>query len=95
MSTGKKTEGFLAGDFPFDRADSNCDQPAEALFPGMGSGELAALLAPSKMVGKETTIEAGGVRAAGCVIQDFRPHQPAMVHRLASLPGGWTRTVYM
>jgi len=61
----------------------------------MGSGELTALLVPSTKVGKETTIEPDGVRAAGCVIQDSRPHQLAMVHRLASLPGGRTRTVYM
>jgi hypothetical protein len=70
--------------------------PAPSAFrPGMGSDELASLLAPSTMVEKETMLEVDGVRVAGYVIQDFRPHQPAMVHRLANLPGGWTGTVYM
>ena len=67
----------------------------DAFRPGMASEELAALLAPSTMLEKETTLEIDGVRAAGYVVQDFRPHQPAMVHRLANLPGGWTGTVYM
>ncbi len=67
----------------------------DAFTPGIESQDLAALLAPSTMVEKETTLEVDGVRAAGYVIQDFRPHQPAMVHRLANLPGGWTGTVYM
>jgi hypothetical protein len=66
-----------------------------AFRPGMSVQELAALLAPSTLLEKETSLEIDGVRAAGYVIQDLRPHQPAMVHRLANLPGGWTGTVYM
>jgi hypothetical protein len=66
-----------------------------AFRPGMSVQELAALLAPSTLLEKEISLEIDGVRAAGYVIQDFRPHQPAMVHRLANLPGGWTGTVYM
>lgn len=67
----------------------------DAFRPGMPSEELATLLAPSTMLEKETSLEVDGVRVAGYVIQDFRPHQPAMVHRLANLPGGWTGTVFM
>jgi hypothetical protein len=69
--------------------------PLEAFYTGMPSEELARLLAPSTVLEKETALEIDGVRAAGYVIQDFRPHQPAMVHRLANLPGGWTGTIYM
>lgn len=69
--------------------------PAEAFHPGISADELASLLAPNTVLEKETSIEVDGVRAAGYVIQDFRPHQPAMVHRLANLPGGWTGSVYM
>ena len=68
---------------------------AGAFRAGMPTDELAALLAPSTLLEKETSLEVDGVRVAGYVIQDFRPHQPAMVHRLANLPGGWTGTVYM
>ncbi|MEW6568209.1 MAG: hypothetical protein AB1449_08615, partial [Chloroflexota bacterium] len=69
--------------------------PVEAFHPGMSADELSSLLAPDTVLEKETSIEVDGVRAAGYVIQDFRPHQPAMVHRLAKLPGGWTGSVYM
>ena len=69
--------------------------PVEAFHPGISADELASLLAPNTVLEKETSIEIDGVRTAGYVIQDFRPHQPAMVHRLANLPGGWTGSVYM
>jgi len=69
--------------------------PLDAFQPGIPAEEIARLLAPSTLLEKETSLEVDGVRAAGYVIQDFRPHQPAMVHRLANLPGGWTGTIYM
>jgi hypothetical protein len=78
------------------REPARVKPPALASFhPGTPTEELAVLLAPSTMVEKETSLEVDGVRVAGYVIQDFRPHQPAMVHRLANLPGGWTGTVFM
>jgi len=67
----------------------------DAFWPGMPDEQLKSLLAPDTVLEKESWIEVDGVKAAGYVIHDFRPHQPAMVHRLANLPGGWTGSVHM
>jgi hypothetical protein len=67
----------------------------DAFWPGMPEEQLKSLLAPDTALEKEGWIEVDGVRAAGYVIHDFRPHQPAMVHRLANLPGGWVGSIHM
>jgi hypothetical protein len=61
----------------------------------MPDEQLKSLLAPDTILEKESWIEVDGVKAAGYVIHDFQPHQPAMVHRLANLPGGWAGSIHM
>ncbi len=68
---------------------------ADDFYPGMEEDDIASLLAPDTVLEKDSWIDVDGVKAAGYVIRNFRPHQPAMIHRLANLPGGWTGTIYM
>lgn len=57
--------------------------------------ELAALLAPDTVVEHEDSLEVDGVHLRGYILHDFRPNQPALVHRLADLPGGWSGCLYL
>lgn len=79
------------GNTPFRRMPP----PAGSFVPGMPLEQLTSLLAPDTVFEKESWIEIDGVKAAGYVIHDFRPHQPVMIHRLANLPGGWTGSIHM
>ncbi|NIS79216.1 MAG: hypothetical protein GTO14_03125, partial [Anaerolineales bacterium] len=73
----------------------NMPPTPDDFWPGMPDEQLKSLLAPDTVLEKESWIEVNGVNAAGYVVHDFRPHQPAMVHRLANLPGGWVGSIHM
>jgi hypothetical protein len=69
--------------------------PADSFWPGMPEEQLASLLAPDTILEKENWIEINGVKAAGYIIDDYRPHQPVNIFRLSNLPGGWLGSIHI
>ncbi len=69
--------------------------PEEAFTPDLSPEALASLLAPDTLLEREDSLEINGVRLSGYVVHDFTPGRPAMVHRLASLEGGWGGSMHI
>jgi hypothetical protein len=69
--------------------------PADVFTSDLDSAELADLLAPDTFMEWEDSLEIDGVCVSGFVVHDFRPHQPAFLHRLSDLPGGWIGSMHV
>jgi len=69
--------------------------PKEAFTPGLSTHRLTSLLAPDTVLEREKWIEIDGVKVSGYVIHDFMPNRPAMIHRMATLEGGWCGTMHI
>ncbi len=78
--------GETRGGLPPDPAVWTSDLTAE---------ELGRLLAPDTVLETEGALEIDGVHVCGYILHDFLPQQPALVHRLADLPGGWSGCLFL
>lgn len=70
--------------------------PEETVWSSSLSPEdLAHLLAPDTVLEHEDSLVIDGVHLRGYILHDFRPNQPALVHRLSDLPGGWSGSLFL
>jgi len=78
-----------------ERPRARTPPPEDAFRPDLTPDRLADLLAPDTVLEQDSWIEIDGVKLTGYVVHDFRPNHPAMIHRLVSLEGGWSGSLYL